>query len=258
MKKSVWISILEKNEGLGKMIFEEMARYGLEPGGHFWEDDLANFAWAGAIPEMVKDNCGAWIIVGQASRFAEPATRQGLALLALAVQAVRGHDFPILLSPAGGKVEVATLPTPLRGAESVPAGLGVKAVARANAKRIPVPQDYRLAVHPLPGLGLWFELGPARDPWQGAFLGCAGAAGSTPDAHGVGLAGVIPQNSTLNYPVCGLKLALSDREFTAWGVHNQLSPAESYFVRVTGTPESLVFGPFPDEDDAEVFTVSVL
>lgn len=257
MKKNVWITILEKNEGLGRMVFEETAKYGLNPTGHFWEDDLAKLAWAGAVAELTNTNCAVWLIVGQASNFAQKTVRQGLALLALAAQAVHGHSFPILLSPSGGKVEVDDLPTPLRSAEVVPAGLGVKAVARANARRQEIPLEYRLNVHPLSGLGLWFELGPARDPWKGAFLGCLGGDRCVPDAHGVGLAGTIPQNSTLNYPVRGMRMELGQREFTAWGVHNELSPAESYYVRVAKTPEALAFGPFPDQDDAEVFTVTL-
>ncbi len=258
MKKNVWITILEKNEGLGRMIFEEMGKYGLSPSGHFWEDDLDKMAWAGAVQELTNTNCGVWVIVGQSASFAAPTIRQGLALLAMAAQAAHGHGFPILLSPSGGKVAEDDLPTPLRGAEVVQSGLGVKAVARANAKRVEISSEYRLAVHPLPGLGLWLELGPSRDPWKGAFLGCAGVEKVSPDAHGVGLSGTIPQNSTLNYPVRGMKMELGDREFTAWGVHNELTPAESYYVRVAGTPEALAFGPFPDQDDAEVFTVSLV
>lgn len=258
MKKSVWITILEKNEGLGKMIFEEMAKYGLNPSGHFWEDDLAKMAWAGAAPELARDDCAVWVVVGQADSFAAPAVRKGLALLALGAQAAHGHGFPMLLSPSGGKVDVNALPTPLRGAEVIPSGLGVKAVARANARPAPLTLDYRLAVHPLPGLGLWFEVGPARDPWQGAFMGCAGADDTAPDAHGVGLAGTVPENATLRYPVRGMKMAMGEREFTAWGVHNELSPAESYYIRASGTPDALAFGPFPDRDEAEVFTVTLV
>lgn len=258
MKKSVWISILDRDEGLGRLIFEELARYGLDPMGHFWEDNLAQFAWAGAIPDLTQGRCGAWIIAGQTARFAEPATRQGLALLALAAQSVHGNDFPILLSPSGGKLAADSLPTPLRSAEIVPSGLGTKALVRASAKRSEWRPDYRLAVHPLPGLGLWFEVGPAHDPWQGAFFGCSGAAGTAPDAHGCGLAETIPSKSTLNYPVQNMKIALGTQEFLAWGVKNPLSPAESYFVRVTGTPEALIFGPFPDADDPEVFSIALV
>ena len=258
MKKSVWITILEKNEGLGRLIFEEMTHYGLAPGGHFWDDDLANFAWAGAIAELTRDDCAAWIICGQTTRFAEPATRQGLALLALAAQSAHGNDFPIIISPGGGTLDPGSLPTPLRAAEVVLSGLGTKALVRANAKRPDLRNDYRLAVHPLPGLGLWFEVGPGQDPWQGAFFGCTGSAGAAPDAHGVGLAGVIPNRSTLHYPVQDMKITLGKREFSAWGAKNPLSPAQSYFVRVTQTPDALIFGPFPDVDDPEVFSITLV
>ena len=128
-------------------------------------------AWAGAIPELAQSACGCWVIVGQAARFAEADTRKGLALLALAAQASHGHGFPILLSPSGGKLDVAALPTPLKGAEVVSSGLGVKAVAKANAPRKAENGEYRLNVHPLPGLGLWLELGPGADPWSGAMAG---------------------------------------------------------------------------------------
>lgn len=254
MKKSVWITMLDKDEGLARLIFQEMARYGLEPGGHFWEDDLPHMAWSGPIPELAKESCGCWAIVGQAGRFLDKATRQGLSYLALAVQAAHGHGFPILLSASGGKVDPLSLPTPLRGAEAVATGLGVKAVAKANAIRMNDPGEYRLNVHPLPGLGFWLEVGPGRDPWQGAFLGSAPTA---PDAHGVGQAGTIPQTSTLHYPVKGMKLAMDSTEYEAWGVKNELTAAESYFVRLPDAPESIVFGPFPEDDAADVFTVTL-
>jgi predicted NUDIX family NTP pyrophosphohydrolase len=54
-----------------------------------------------------------------------------------------------------------------------------------------------------------------------------------------------------------MRLDLGGREFTAWGVQNELTAAESYFVRLNETPESLVFGAFPDADDASVFTVDL-
>lgn len=253
MKKSVFITMLDKDEGLAKLLFQEMDRYGLAPGGHFWTDDLTGLAWSAPIPELANDNCGCWVIVGQAARFKDKATLQGLSCLALAAQAAHGHGFPILLSPSGGKLDAATLPTPLKGAEVVASGLGVKAVAKANARRQQEPQEYRLDMHPLPGLGFWLEVGPGRDPWRGAMLG---ACGAVPDAHGVGPAGAIPQNSTLHYPVRGMKLELGGAQYEAWGVQNELSMAESYYVRLSGTPESLVFGAFPDDDEVSVFTVS--
>ncbi len=250
--------MLEKNEGLARMIFEEMGRYGLDPSGHFWEDDVHGLAWAGPLKEISSGNCAAWVIVGQADRFEKPEIRQGLALLALGAQGSHRHDFPILISPSGGNLDLQSLPTPLLGCNVVQKSLGVKVVAAVNAKGSGFSPEYRLDVHPLPGLGLWFETGPARDPWKGAFFGCSAAEEVSPDAHGVGQAGTIPQKSTLHYPVKGMKMELKGREFSAWGVKNELSPAESYYVRVNGIPEALVFGPFPDADDAEVLTVSLV
>jgi len=259
VKKKVWVSMLEKNEGLGRILFEELARYGLEPGGHFWEDDPSGLGWAGPSTEINSGSCAAWLIVGQAESFGKKETRQGLALAALAAQGAHGHGFPILISPSGGPLDPGSLPTPLLGAEMVNTSLGVKTVARVNAgKPGGGSADYRLDVRPLPGLGLWFEIGTSRDPWQGAFFGCSGEGEASPDAHGVGPAGTIPQKSTLHYPVRGMKLEMKGREFSAWGVRNELSPADSYYVRVNGVPEALVFGPFPDDDDAEVLTVSLV
>lgn len=258
MKKKVWITILEKNETLGKDIFQELSRYGLQPAGHFREDDPSGLAWAALLPELTREDCAAWILAGEARHFEDPALRRELSLLALCAQDAHGHGFPILLFPSGGRLTGTGLSTPLSGAEILTGGLGAKTLARANAKRIHPEPEYRLRPHPLPGLGLWFELGPGKDPWEGAFFGCAGSDGPAPDAHGTGVAGTLPRTAILHHPVQGMTLTLGEREFTAWGVHNPLSPAESYYVRVSGSPDALVFGPFPEEDTAEVLTLSLV
>lgn len=257
MKKRVWLSMLEKNEDLGRVLAEELNRYGLDVNGHFWEDDLAQFAWSGPIADLTREDCALWIIAGAAARFDDPITRKGLALLAVAAQAAHGVDFPILLSPSAAAIDVGTLPTPLRASEIVQTGLGTKAAVRANAKRAHPAAEYRLGVHPLPGLGLWLEVGPARDPWKGAILGCHGPNDVKPDAQGVGIAGTIPNRSTLKYPVRDMRIQLQDAEFVTWGVKNEISPAESLFVRVTETPDSIIFGEFPDDDAADVFSVAL-
>ena len=53
----------------------------------------------------------------------------------------------------------------------------------------------------------------------------------------------------------GLKLTANEREFTAWGTGNRLTPADSYFVRLDGLPDALVFGPLPDGDAADLFVL---
>ena len=75
--------------------------------------------------------------------------------------------------------------------------------------------------------------------------------------HGVGPKSSLPSKSVLNYPVEGLKLNLGNKEYTAWAVQNELDPDTSYFVKVKGFPESILFGPYSSEEDAEVFVVAL-
>lgn len=251
MKKRVVLSVLENNESLAKVLGQDLARVGLDVSAHLWSDDLSGMAWAAVGRELCRPDCRAWIVAGSTARFSDKVTRQGLSLAALCAQAEHGSDFPILLSPSTGSPDMTRLPTALAAAEAVSAGLGAKAAARASLCRGHRP-EYRLRPYGLPGLGLWFEIGPAGAPWQGAFLG---AGGAVPDAHGVGPAGTIPACCTLHYPVRGLKFKLDGTDCEAWGTHNSVSPAESYYTRLTEVPESLAFGPFPETDEAEVFTV---
>ena len=101
-------------------------------------------------------------------------------------------------------------------------------------------------------LGLWLEAGPRRDPWKGAF---AGGLGASPSAHGVGPSGAVPANCTLHYQVQGMKFMLDGAECEAWGVHNELVPGISYYARFMEAPDAVVFGPFPDADEAEPWVI---
>ena len=53
----------------------------------------------------------------------------------------------------------------------------------------------------------------------------------------------------------GLKLALGEKDCTAWAVKNPLDRASSYYVRVQGEPESILLGPLAEGDDAEVYVL---
>ena len=256
MKKRVLISLLEENDGLAQLLGRELAGAGLAPSIHAWDADLPKMGWAAPAKELA--SCHAWVIAGQQNSFADPATRKGLALAALVAQSVHGNAFPILFSPASGAIDPASLPTPLQGGESVAKGLGPKAAVQANTVKALHP-EYRLVPYALYELGLWFEVGPAREPWQGAFFAC-GAADSdkaVPSSHGVGPAGCIPQRSTLQYPVQGMKLTMAGLDCEGWGVKNQLSPATSYYARTMVCPDLLVFGEFPDSDEADLMTISL-
>lgn len=256
MKKSALLTLLEANDGLARALGAEIFRMGADCQAHFWEDAPEKQAFAPVIAELSKPTCGVWIIAGTTTSFGRKSVRIGLALTALAARhahAPEGRHLPILLSLSG---EDATPPMPLADAEIVDRGLGAKVAARLHAPGDVAPAPYRCTVHALPGLGLWLETGPADEPWQGALTGVRGE-GARPDAHGVGQAGIIPSRCTLRHPVRDLRLTLGDAEYTAWGVQNELSPAHSYFVRLAGLPEALVFGPYPQSDEAELYTLNL-
>ena len=255
VKKRVLVSLLEENEGLARVLCQELARAGLEAQAHFWDASLENMAWR--LPARELASCSAWVIAG--TDFENKNVRRTLALTALCAQAESGNGFPILISPSGAAPEAASLPDPLRGAEVVKKGIGVKTAVQAGTFKKLMP-EYRLRPHAPVGLGLWFEIGPAAEPWDGAFF-AAGAADSdkaVPDVHGVGHAGAIPTRCTLRYPVEGVRLDVRQLPCQGWGVKNELTPADSYYVRLGAVPDVIAFGPFPDKDDAELYTVSLI
>ncbi|WP_432738118.1 hypothetical protein [Maridesulfovibrio sp. FT414] len=256
MSKSVFISILEKDEAKGKGLFQTVSRYGLGVNGHFWSDNLEKMEWAGPIAELDRPETGVWLIKGGRASFENPDIRFGLGLLAAAVQARRGLGFPILCICDDGELATAALPTTLRGAEVVEESkLGVKLAAKANMPIKKIDAEYRFDLYALPSLGLWIEVGPAPGhEWNGALLGVCGGEIS---AHGVGSAGQLPERCVLNYPMKGLKMELGGREFVGWAVKNALGEKDSYFVKVGGTPDALIFGAFPDGDDVELFSLQL-
>ena len=134
MTKSIWVTILEKDEAKGKALFEAIHRYGLGVNGHFWVDDLEKMQWAAAFSEISKPDTALWLIKGTLKSLQDDTTRYGLAMLAVMAQAMKGHGFPIVLIAEDGPLDPATLPTPLKGAviAADDASLMAKLVAKAN------------------------------------------------------------------------------------------------------------------------------
>ena len=54
MSKSVWITMIKKDEARAQAIYKTVSEYGLGVEGHFWRDDLENMEWSGAIAEIAK------------------------------------------------------------------------------------------------------------------------------------------------------------------------------------------------------------
>ncbi|MFW6177226.1 MAG: hypothetical protein ACOC43_02545 [Desulfohalobiaceae bacterium] len=257
MKKSVWLTLLEKDESWAKELYQSIKQYGLQAEGHFWVDDLEKMAWAGALDSLAKDNLGLWLIAGKAESLAQESVRYGLSLLTLALSGRRQGYLPSIMIMPRSELNDEALPTALAGSEVLDpqAKLGPKLAARANMPGSRVDSAYRLTVHPLTGLGPWFELGPAPgDEWSGAMFGLDSGEIR---AHGVGQAGKVPEKAVLEYQMQGITLQADQKQFTAWAVKNKLTNSDSYYLQVKGMPQEILFGSFSEGQDAEMFRLKL-
>jgi len=231
--------------------------YGLDVNGHFWDDDLKKMGWLGPRDELINEQTAMWLILTTEETLSSPSYRYGLSVLTMSVQAVRDHGFPIILLHEGEIKSLENLPTPLQGAEVLQAdnpSVGAKIVAAASMPRKKTEAEYRLDIHAMPQMGLWFEAGSAGAGWKGAMFG---VCGGEIDAHGVGPAGKLPQKAVLEYPMKGLKLNFGEKEYTAWAVKNELGEGLSYYARVQGEPESILLGPFSEGEEADVYVLRI-
>ncbi|MBR9981888.1 MAG: hypothetical protein KFF50_12745, partial [Desulfatitalea sp.] len=103
-------------------------------------------------------------------------------------------------------------------------------------------------------IGQWFELRPTRDSWPGVIFGIDQGEIKF---QAVGPAGALPTTSTLNFPMQGLKIEVGERAYTAWAVRNAISAESSYYVKVEGTPGSLIFGPFSENSETEMVVIDL-
>jgi hypothetical protein len=256
--KKLWLSSLVSSEDVVKKLMGQLKTYGLDANGHFWEDNLEKVAWMKPREELMDTQVVLWAILGSEKDFRNPAFRYGLSLLALTVQAQRGLNFPmVLLQTEGEPIPPDLLTTPLKGADVLSASsavLGAKLVAKAHATPKQISPEYHIDIYGNEHIGQWFEIRPLHSAWPGAMFGVDGGEIAF---HAVGPGGKLPSKSVLNYPMEGLKLNLGEKEYTAWAAQNELNPETSYFVKVDGFPESIVFGPYSTEEAADVYVIEL-
>ena len=254
--KTIWVTSLGFSPDPVKQLMSQMKTYGIEVQGHFWTDDLKKMAWMAARDSLVDGKISMWGILGSRDELLAPDNLYGLSLLAITAQAQRGLHFPIMiLQNQGESISPEQLSTPLQGVEVMSAsdtGLGAKLVARVHQPAKPVSAEYHLDIYGNEQIGQWFEVRPANSNWPGVMFGVAGAEIGF---HAVGPSGSLPAKTVLNYPMEGLKLEMAGKEYTAWAAQNELDAETSYFVKVEGFPESIVFGAYSAEEAAEVFVV---
>ncbi len=255
--KKIWITSLEHDPKKVQKVMAKLKTYAMDANGHFWKDDLEKMAWLDSRIQLTDKDTALWMILSDDKNLAETSVRYGLAMLALSVQGMKGHGFPILLAHQGQLPQADNLPTPLQGAVILDAdnpALGAKVVAKVHTPPKKIAAEYRADIYALPQLGQWFEVGPANDAWEGVLFGVHGAE---INAHGVGPAGKLPDKAVVEYPMKGLKIDLRGKEYIAWAVKNRLEADSSYYLRVKGEPESVILGPLSESDDAEIYVLQL-
>jgi len=254
--KAIWLSALDKDEAAVQKVMGQFKVYGIEMQGHFWQNDNAKMGWLAPKDELLKPDIAMWAILASHQELENSDLRYGLSLLALTVQAQKGIGFPmVILQTEGDPITAEELPDPLRRALVLPAGNAAtpaKLVAKVHATPPSLPCAYQLDMVGNEQLGQWLQVFPADDSWPGIIFGV--------DIgeilfQAVGPPGKLPQKATLNYAMQGLKLEMGDSEFTAWATRNEISCKSAYFVKISGAPKTLLFGPYSEEGAAEMFTV---
>jgi hypothetical protein len=254
--KTIWVSVLGAYKEEVQKLMSLLKPYGMEIKGSFWEDDLEKLSWIKDRDGLIDRNTALWLVLGSAKELLTPSIRYGLSMLSLSVLAQRGHHFPrIIATLEKDPVEGASLPTPLKGTECTAlsdSALGAKIVARVHTPAKEPVLDYRLDAYGSLHIGQWFEVGPGKGSWDGCMFGVEGGEITF---QAVGPRGRLPDQATLQFPVRGMELRLGEQSYVAWAVQNELTPDQSYFAKVTGFPQSILFGPHSDADEAEVYVI---
>jgi hypothetical protein len=244
-----------------------LARYGLKALGGVWETSpqkVREVDWRPMVDAFVAQRAALWLVLADAKALEDPSVRYGLNLIAANLRSALGADFGFAVlwpdaTGAGGtsSSERPALPAQMRDALVLEPGPAwpAKLVARMHrARPQAVAAADRISVHGNAQLGQWIELAPGAGSWQGLMFAVAGE-GASIDFQATGPSGGLPETSTIAYGQSGLKLESAGRAFTGWALRNEVgtTPAGpvSYYARVRGRPEALLWMPYTEEDDAD-------
>lgn len=243
-----------------------LARYGLKALGGVWETTprkVVALDWRPMVDAFIAQRAALWLVLADAKALEDPSVRYGLNLIGASLRSALGDGFgfAVLWPDAPGTDAQATsrpaLPAQLRDALVLEPGAAwpAKLVARVHRAR---PQAVvaadRLTVHGNEQLGQWIELAPGEGSWQGVMFAVAGE-GAAIDFQATGPSGGLPETSSIAYGQSGLKLESAGRAFTGWALRNEVgataSGPVSYYARVRGRPEALLWMPYTEEDGAD-------
>lgn len=259
-QRKIWITWMAKEGGEGpEAVIRALGENGLDPSGAKWTDDLKNFAWSELADALVSQaTADVWLIACDKTSLEKPSNRYALSLITAILQENRGFKFPIIMLGIDFAPDSDSLPTLLKSlqiiSKSDPAW-AAKIVARTFTQNAAAPPDFRITVRANSMFGQWFEVGPRDCEWQGVMFGASEDGKIT--HHAVGPKGVLPERTVLEYQIQNMTANVAGNTINAWAVQNTLGPEDSYYVKVDGAPQTIVFGGHPGSDQAEVTVLTL-
>jgi hypothetical protein len=243
--KTVWISALKEDQARVSAVMDALKRYGLKCAGHFWADVPDKLSWRLAVGACQEAKADMWLVLIDSDQIKKSSVRYGLSLMATALRSESGKQFPIATLWNTAPPADHPLPQLMASAQMIEesnSAWAAKIVAKINAAAKPLEQDHRLDVLGDERLGQWFEISPMSASWDGVIFGVAGLNCEI-TFQAVGPSGMLPEKATLEYAQEGLRIEAIGREFVAWAVANQVGAGLSYYARVKGLPDALLFMP---------------
>ena len=260
--KKVWVSWLPAKECEAELqsTVHSLQQVGLEVSGAPWEDDLEKCAWM-ELADMLtaEDGPELFIIAGRAEDFAKPRLSYGLSLLNAFI--LQHRPSLKVFRQVIDKSTLQDLPSFLQDLSPLDASAGwnAKVVAAAySAAPKPTEFDFHFSIIAHSAIGQWFEIGPkhGQKPWNGAMFGVSGN-----DAkivfQAVGERGQLPDKAVNEFAMQGIKADVAEHEYEAWALKNEISDAQSYYVKVQGFPSKIMFAEHPDNEESEVTVLTL-
>jgi len=260
-EKKIWVTWLPGDSGSQKpdRILKTLNDYGFRVSGAPWVDDLERMAWyeLGTLL-MEVDKVDLWFIAGTRNDLTSTRNRYALSLVSAIICEGRGTNFPIFCLVLDGTIDPAAMPLLTRDISFLSAASPdwPAKIATAFLKQAKIdPRSFRFNAVGHPVIGQWFEVGPREGEWQGVMFGVSSEGNIV--HHMVGPKGQLPEKSTLEYPIIGIKAEVGGVEYTASSVQNRISPNDSYYIKIEGFPGRILFGGHPGTDQAEVTVIEL-
>jgi len=255
-ERCVWVIVVDNAEAMAQSAAAKLAPYGVAVRGQTWSIEKTE-RWMDHAQNAAQAGTRFVIVATSTENYQRPTLRRQLSLFRLFLQTLTKstvNGIVLLTDPDQTTSVVSDLPgTPLLAdwQGNSTDHWAARVVARLHAPKLPHwPVALGLFAHEK--LGTWLQVQPVPD---GTARGCLlGVSGNQADIsfQATGLVGHLPENSTNEYQLKGLKFTSAGHDFKAWGLQNTLSPEQAYFARLDQEPDLLAISTLPDGQLSDV------